>query len=225
MEQESLLPTTGSHLRNLQEATSRYQENVIDAWDYLDSRGLTTATVDMFRLGVVHDPVPGHEKYEGWLSIPYLSAQGETVSMRFRCMQDHKCSEVHGGKYMTLPGDQVRLFGVKALTTIQDALHVTEGEMDAMTLQQCGFPAVGAPGSNTWQERHDVAARGFNAVYVWGDGDKAGREFSQKLYQRLDNVRVVQVPDGSDVNSYFLQYGEEMLRLLVQQADQSYGEG
>lgn len=225
MEREPLLPTTGSHLRSLQAATERYQSGVIDAMDWLDRRRISMETAVTCRLGVVNEPIPGHEKYVGWLSIPYLSAAGEAVSMRFRCLQDHDCRDKGHGKYMTLPGDQVRLYGVKSLTTIEDALHVCEGEIDAMILQQCGLPAVGAPGASTWQERHDVAARGFNAVYAWGDGDAAGREFSLKLYQRLDNVRIVTMPDGQDVNALYLREGEAGVRRLMQEADRAYGEG
>ena len=65
MEREPLLPTTGSHLRSLQAATERYQSGVIDAMDWLDRRRISMETAVTCRLGVVNEPIPGHEKYVG----------------------------------------------------------------------------------------------------------------------------------------------------------------
>lgn len=224
MEQDSLRPLTGSQQRAMSRAVDSYALDVTDALGWLEARGITVESAATYRLGVVREPIPGHERYEGMLCIPYLDAHGNVTQVRFRCLQDHNCKEERHGKYESTPGSDLRLWNIKAFTTSDDVLHVAEGEFDAMILQQLGFNAVGCPGATTWRSRHTVGAKGFNAVYIWGDGDKAGRDqFNASLYQALPNSRIVPVPDGHDITSMFLEGGEEAVLKPYGQAVALYG--
>lgn len=221
-EHEPLLPVTDFALAAMMRATRTYQDSVWLAEDWLAARGLNAEAVSSFRLGVVGDPAPGHERMLGWLSIPYLGADrggGETVlSIRFRCVQDHD-HKVHGGKYMTLPGDQSRLFNVKVLSrTSSPVLHIAEGELDAIVLNQCGFPAVGVPGANNWKAHYARLLSGFETVYLWGDPDDAGKRLNSDLRKALGrSARVVHLVDG-DVNDVFLQGGKAALAKALEGA-------
>ncbi len=59
------------------------------AEDWFESRGFSPETVKEFRLGVVENPLPDHERYEGKLCIPYLDRAGRVLKVRFRCLEDH----------------------------------------------------------------------------------------------------------------------------------------
>jgi hypothetical protein len=52
---------------------------------------------------------------------------------------------------------------------------------------------------------------GFNRIYVWGDPDPAGAEFSTKITNRLPrSARAVQLKTG-DVNHTYLEQGPEAI--------------
>lgn len=177
-------------------------------------------TADTFRLGVVEDPIPEHEQYRGMLCIPYLNPEGRVVQTRFRCLQDHKCSAAtpKHGKYQTALGDKGRMFNTPALMSSSNELHICEGEMDTMILHQAGLTAVGMPGATTWRDHHRVMCAGYEWVFVWGDGDKAGREFSQSVRSSLRGSVIIRVPDGMDANDLYLQGGRDALHDLVDAA-------
>lgn len=67
-----------------------------------------------FRVGVVDQPLPGHEQYRGWLCIPYLTRTGP-VGLKFRCLNDHDCKSVHKERYLIPAGQQQRLYNPAAL--------------------------------------------------------------------------------------------------------------
>lgn len=223
MELDSLRPLTASHQRAMEAAVDQYARNVTVAQEWLAARGIEDASVVTYRLGVVDEPIPGHERYKGMLCIPYLDQFTRVTQVRFRCLQDHDCKERFHGKYETMPGDPSRIWNIGAFASFGDVLHVTEGEFDAMILSQLGFNAVGCPGVSTWKPRHTVGARGFNAVYVWGDGDRAGREFNAQMYQTLPNARLISMPDGHDITSLHQSEGAESVRERFEESHRLYG--
>src|SRR5690606_23570625 len=127
--------------------------------------------------GVVADPVPGHSRFEGWISIPYLRHDGQPLSIRFRCIEDHDHREHGHGKYMSMPGEPARVFNTGAILRATDAIHVTEGEFDAMILESLGLPAIAIPGASGWKPHHPRMLHGFRRVWVWGDPDDPGADF------------------------------------------------
>ena len=217
-EPANLLPLPESDLRMMEHAVARYQGAIGDARSFLEARGITEATAATFRLGVVNDPIPEHERYRGMLCIPYLNPSGRVVQTRFRCLADHKCSEFKHGKYQTVSGDKGRMFNTPALVSDVNELHICEGEMDAIILSQAGFSAVGMPGASTWRDHHRVMCAGYEWVFIWGDGDEAGREFAQSVRSSLRGSVIIRVPDGMDVNDLYLQRGTEGLTGLLEDA-------
>lgn len=160
--------------------------------------------LETFRIGYVDDPLPGHNQYQGMLSIPYLrrsdNGEGMTVSLRFRCVSDHE--HIGHGKYNTVHGDKPRMFNTSALIEYDDYVCVTEGEMDAMSLWLCGIPAVGIPGATAWKPHFEPPFWGYQNVYIFTDGDSAGEAFGQTVMERLNNAKILPCPSGHDVNSW-----------------------
>lgn len=204
-----------------QAATSYQQQLASDtpAQTYLGSRGISAAVASTFRLGVVREPLVGHERYRGRLAIPFVTPSG-VVNFVFRCVYTDcprcKAKPEEGGhpKYLAAIDDRT-MYNVFDLATDSQEIHVTEGELDALTLSQAGFPAVGIGGVDGWKPWYSICLADFADVYVWGDGDKAGRKFSKFLEKEI-KARPVAVPEGEDVNGIWTRRGIAGLNACLQ---------
>lgn len=199
---------TLSQKKSLESAVTHYQRFTGQAEEYLASRGLTLQDVAIHRLGVVDEPLPGHENYKGRLVIPYLTKTG-VVDVRFRAMGE---SDV---KYLGLPGAKTHLYNVLSTFNAQDSIAVCEGEIDTITLNKCGIPAVGVPGVNNWKKHYTRILQDFETVYVFTDGDQPGSDFGKNLARELSTVIVIQMPDGEDVNSVYCKGGPNAIRQRI----------
>lgn len=194
---------SASQKASLARAVQRYKGSIHLAEEYLAKRGLTLADADTYHLGVVAEPLPGHEAYRNRLVIPYLTPTG-VVDIRFRAMGPEE------PKYMGLPGTHTRLYNVVALQEAGDFIAVCEGEIDALTLhRKCGIPAVGVPGANSWKKHYTRILQDFEKVFVFADGDQPGSDFAKTLAKELETIVTLQMPEGEDVNSMYLRNGYE----------------
>lgn len=196
---------SNSQRQFLLQATQEYSQHIHQAADYLATRGLSVDEARKFHLGVVDNPLPGHESYKGKLVIPYLSPSG-VVDLRFR--------SIHGEdpKYIGLPGAKTTMFNAQAVLTADKYICVTEGEIDAITVSvKTVHQAVGIPGANNWKPFYSKILDDFETVIVLADGDNPGLEFGKKISRELGNVNIVQMPDGHDVNSIVIQEGIQFL--------------
>lgn len=189
--------------------TDRYHDALLEdeeTLSYLENRGIGFELAINAALGVVVDPDPAHEQYAGWLAIPYLTPTG-VVAMRFRCPEDHE-HEGHG-KYETTPGDHGYLYNVPVLHLPGDVIGITEGELDAVVSTACGLNAAGVPGATSWKPHWRRLFEDYERVIVLGDGDKAGRQFANKVAGQLDNGVPRPMPEGHDVTSFVLEHGAD----------------
>lgn len=196
--------------RSLERALHSYTANVDRALPYLAGRGIDRAHALSEGLGVVVDPIPGHEHLRGRLAIPYLTAAGP-VNMNFRCIQDHECKNFGHQKYMMLPGHQTNLYHVRSIDAAGEFICVAEGELDTMSANFAGLPTVGVSGSKKWEDWWPFIFQDFIRVYVFQDGDNAGEEFGDKCVSELGAIRVP-MPTGEDVNSMWVKEGSQYLR-------------
>lgn len=202
---------THSQRELLEKAVTHYQKSIGKAQDYLQSRGLSLADAHTVRLGLVEEPLPGHEQFANRLAIPYITPSG-VVDIRFRALGNQE------PKYLGMPGVQTRLYNVNALLTAENYIAVTEGEIDAITLNyKCGIPAIGVPGANSWKRHYNRILQDFERVYIFADGDQPGSEFARKVAQEVQNVTIINMEDGQDVNSSYLLYGPEYFLQKVKQ--------
>jgi len=194
---------TSSQRESLEKAVGHYQQSIGLAEEYLASRGLSLTDADTVRLGYVAEPLPGHEQFTGRLSIPYITPSG-VVDIRFRSVGPQE------PKYMGMPGTQTRLYNVNALLTAENYIAVTEGEIDAITLNyKCGIPAIGVPGANNWKRHYSRLLQDFEKVFIFADGDQPGQDFAKKVSQEVSGVTVINMSEGHDVNSTYLINGAE----------------
>ncbi len=195
----------------LESACQQYQEDLAEspeAGEYLSlTRGLSPDSVTSFRLGLVSNPLPGHEQYRGKLVIPYLTPSGVTT-VRFRRLGDGE-----GAKYLSVPGDEPRIFNPAALTTESHGIAICEGEFDAITAHQCGVPSIGIAGVSGWRSYFRRCFKGYRNIYILADNDDKGQglEFADKVSAQLDNAKTILMPNGMDVNSFVLSAGPQAL--------------
>ena len=196
---------SNSQRQFLLQATTEYAKQIHLATDYLRTRNLSVEEVQTFHLGVVKEPLPGHEQYINRLAIPYLTPSG-VVDIRFRTMHDQD------PKYMGMPGAKTTMFNAQSVLTADNYICVTEGEIDCITIStKTNHPAVGIPGANNWKPYYAKILDDFETVIILADGDSAGLEFGKKISRELSNVNIVQMPEGHDVNSIVIQEGAEWI--------------
>jgi len=194
----------------LEKSTLRYMNHLDEAAEYLEGRGLLEVARSS-GLGVVRDPVPGHERYEGRLAIPYLTNAGP-VNMSFRCLESHSCKTVaYHGKYEFMKGYGTTLYGVQAMEDADEWIAITEGELDALTLKVVGVPAIGVSGAEKWEDCWDLVLSDFSRVYAYTDGDSAAEDLWKSVARSHDQAIRVRMPDGEDVNSVYVKHGAEPL--------------
>jgi DNA primase len=184
-------------------ATHNYAGSISLAHDYLASRGIPIEVARLAQLGVVAEPEVGHEQYSGRLSIPYITKTG-VVDLRFRSL-----NPAVEPKYMGLTGAETKMYNVLDVERAGDFIGVCEGEIDTLTISRCvGIPCVGVPGANSWKKHYTRLLADFERVFVFADGDQPGTEFARSLARELP-VTIIQLPEGHDVNSMFVQEGAE----------------
>jgi DNA primase len=185
----------------LGKAAAGYAENIYQAEDYLKSRGIPLEVARLASLGVVAEPETGHEAFKGRLSIPYITKTG-VVDLRFRSL-----NPAVEPKYMGMTGAETKMYNVLDVERANDFIGVCEGELDTLTLSACiGIPCIGVPGANSWKKHYTRLLADFERVFVFADGDQPGTEFARSLARELP-VTIIQLPDGHDVNSMFVQEG------------------
>lgn len=206
----------------LEEATARYHRAVkgngaVEAFLTKRFGHRWQDSARFFRLGVVDDPLPGHEQYRGMLAIPYEAPYG-VVAIKFRCLQDHDCKTVHKTRYLIPQGQGQRLYHTADLFRNEHYLAIAEGEIDTMTSHLAGIPTVGAPGATSWKPEFTRMIRGYKAVYVYADNDDDGtglEKFAEPLAGMIENARIILMPKGHDVNSFVQEHGYNELKELI----------
>lgn len=221
-----------SSKRSLAKTSLRYHNNLLDpsyeqAFTYLhEERGLSPETIDEYKLGVVGNSDEDHEALAGYISIPFLTPTSRTdralnyTDLRFRRGPDLPDTKP---KYRTLPGRPPRLFSTTTLANPSEYVAIVEGEIDCMTLNQCGIPAVGVSGVSAWKDHYRNIFSGFERVIVVADNDEpkegeslgVGEKFAEEVAKNVPNPKVVVVPEGGDANGFYLLNGAVELRHLL----------
>ena len=167
-------------------------------------------------LGTVVDPVEGHREYEGWLSIPYITAMGHCVAVKFRRIDDGK------PKYGQPLGQKAHPYNVTDILTLSPFIVICEGELDAVVLSGIvKIPAVGIPGVAAWKPHFVKLFTGYDTVFVIGDNDikedgtNPGAEFAKRVAQEVSNSTIVTLPPSMDINDFYLAKGLDATKALL----------
>ena len=204
---------SGAQRASLDQAVATYEGQVDpETVSYLQARGFNEQAARGAHLGVVGDPLPGHDQFTGRLVIPYMTPAG-CVGLKFRDMTNHAKT-----KYMGLPGQHPRLFNVRAFHAGTDHIAIVEGELDALILHDMvGVPAVGVPGASTWLPHMPRCFADYDRVFVICDNDTSneqnpGQRLAKKIAEDIRGCSVIQPPDDCDVGDWFLREGAAAIR-------------
>jgi DNA primase len=203
--------------KSLLKAVVQYADSISDrALGYLAGRGISEEVAARYQLGTVTEPIEGHQMYEGWISIPYMTALGLCAGVKFRRLDDGK------PKYGAPIGQKSHLYNVTATMSATKSIVVCEGEFDAIVMDALvGVPAVGVPGVAAWKPYYAKLFSGFDTIYVLGDNDlkedgsNPGMEFSRRVAGEVLNSQIVQLPPGMDITDYYLANGKDATANLV----------
>jgi len=147
--------------------------------EYLHGRGLTDDTIAAFRVAASPD--------DDEIVFPFLRGS-ELVNVKYL-----KLERLNGKKVVRQEKDaEPCLFGWQAIPDRARSVVLTEGEIDAMTWHQMGFPALSAwsgAGNLQWVENEwDRLAR-FDRIYVAFDADEAGEAGANAVVARIGRAR------------------------------------
>lgn len=217
-------PSAGERYRILDEAAAlgeRWLQHDDDTLLYLlNERGLSVETILARRIGRVRKrqslagsiqakaedmagtglvfrdgPRAGQDFFYDHILIPYIS-RGHVVQMR---------GKVPGGKYMTGPGEGVRLYGTDSLDDAEDVV-ITEGEFDTMVLQQNletaaldrarRIAVVGLAGTGAMPANLEDYFSEARRVFIGLDPDDPGKRAAVKLKEMLGaRARILELPE------------------------------
>ena len=201
----------------LLEAAQRYAQAISpEALAVLDARGISEVVAAKFQIGTITEPINGHEMYEGWISIPYITASGSCVGFKFRRLDEGK------PKYGSPTGQKAHLYNVSDVTIMKPYIVICEGELDTVVVSGVlDIPAVGVPGVAAWKPHFPKLFGGYETVYIVGDNDvkedgsNPGAEFSKRVANEVMNSTIVTLPPNMDINDYYLAYGADLTRKLL----------
>lgn len=199
--------------RFLGRATEEYHKTLKDDAEglaYLRDRGISSEAADYFQLGIVREPLPGHENFLNRLSFPYLTPTGVTT-IRFRVLGDPG----EKSKFLSISGDTARIYNTRALLKARE-IYICEGETDVIAAYQAERPAVGLPGVTSWAKSARIFSRIFanRRVTVLADNDDHGEgmQYAQDIYKSLGGCGIILMPKGHDVSSLVRAQGAQALR-------------
>lgn len=172
--------------------------------EYLQGRALSDEFIRKYHLGYTGEA----ERYGNSISLPVLDARGRVRAMRFRRLDGKP-------KYTQVRGERPHLFNVSSVKHY--IVYVTEGEFDAILMEQLGFNAVGVPGANSFRDDWRWLFIG-NDVRIVFDGDAPGLEAARKLEALLvkvaDNTAVVELPAEHDISSLYTEDPKALYEVL-----------
>jgi len=178
-------PKPPEALRDNQHFIETWHKNLLMdevACDWLvKARGIPLEAAARFRLGL------RMRNGERWLVVPYFS-DGDAVLLKYRSMEGRKRFERQAG----CPSP---LYNLDSLDDEYERVYVTEGELDAVSMEAMGFtPAVSLPaGAGLITGEHAEALERFNSIYVVTDQDRQGNEAADKIAKRLGSFRCMRV--------------------------------
>jgi hypothetical protein len=159
-----------------------------------ETRGISLETVKVFKVGLQIDKSGGR-----WLCIPHYE-KGKLINIKFRALfpTDKRFKRVTACRSILFNSD----------TIDGQELFICEGEIDTLTLIDQGIKnVVGLTcGAGTFEPEWIDQLQAVKKIYLVYDPDEAGQKGAREAARRLGYDRCFNVilPDGLDVNEYFL---------------------
>ncbi len=157
------------------------------------------------------------------LTIPIHDARGRLVAFGGRAFGDEKPKYMNTRETLLFHKGET-LFGMhRAKGVMRDGAVVVEGYFDVLQLHQQGLHAAVAPLGTALTEDHLRSILRFTKrLVLCFDGDAAGRRaFEKSLRLALPlgfDVRLLELPEGEDPDTWCLRIGSDAFRELIRRA-------
>jgi len=203
---------------NFANLVERYHHAIFEsknAQKYLLKRGFNEEDVKNFKFGFTH------RFNQDWLVIPSFE-KGVPVLIKYRKLPPDTNTEL--AKYIREKDSKSVLWNCDALDEYEEII-VVEGELDAATLKRNGYDnVVGATGGagTLLPEWYDKLIN-IQKITLIMDSDSAGQTAAREVWStRLGGAKCwnVLLPEGYDINKYFLEHTKEEFNVLLSKASQ-----
>ena len=169
-------------------------------WKYLTAeRKLDAGKLAEYSVGETAEGDAYSFAYKWW---PPAVPPGKGAKPRFEFVKVVKVARLNGKKeeWREPTGGKNILFGILAIPESATELVIAEGEIDAITWAQYGFPAVSVPGGAGYVGWLDTCwewLQRFKKIHVSFDEDRAGRAKVVEVVQRLGLARadLIRLPE------------------------------
>lgn len=190
-------------------------------YEWLNGRGISNETADLYRLFAKRHFFPATGKEEDAVAFPYFDDDGKIVSAKIRSL---------GSKAFSCWQSPLSFFGIEQVKIGED-LIIVEGEMDVLAFREAGISAVSVPngapmkvsdGRISPEEdkkfRFLWAAKDYlekaKRVIIAVDADGPGEALAEEIARRVGKDkcwRIAWPTNSKDSNDVLLKHGKQAL--------------
>lgn len=216
--------------RNIIEVTQEDQTPLnIDQIKFLESRGISKETAERCNVRNTTVYLKQRKTRVDCISFNYRNTDGSRA-VKYR----------DGRKNFSQRGSANSLWRIEEYNNWKD-LVITEGELDALSIEEAGIPAVSVPNGavnklTKYDPSKEDAMSSKKFSYLWNskeiiesvdriilatDNDKPGELLSEEISRRVGKAKcwMVSYPSGcKDPNDVLIKYGPDTLKRCVEDA-------
>lgn len=180
--------------------------------EYFKSRGIEKDTLDFFRVkqSVINFARKGEpENKKKAIVFPHYDEYNTLVHEGYRSIskdikQSYQTKSIPYGMWFCNPSERI-IF--------------VEGQIDAMTLWQCGFKNVlsvpgGASNFKFIENSYDFLSEAEDLV-LWADNDESGLKLAAVMKSKYNNLKVIHHDKYKDANELYQNEGVEAVRTFL----------
>ena len=217
---------SGATMEEAKDYTAQYTEwaNHLAETDYLTNRGISEDLQITFNIGFC----------KGWKNpkAPNAPASDRVIiptseyGYLARDIRPAEALNETERKYSKLKVGKAGIFNLQALSTYQEPVFIVEGEIDAMSIIQSGYPAIGLGSINYTRILLDYLKQTQTKpqFIICLDNDTRGQDASKKLKADLDGLGIESVeynicPEYKDANEALVKNPQALKNKLAEAVD------
>lgn len=184
---------------------------------YLASRNVELNTAFRFELGYENNRITIlHDR----LLFPIRNVYGDFLAWQGRALDPTVTPKYWHQSFVKTDHLYGLYENLSEIITL-DQVYIVEGNIDVLTMWQCGYPAVALMGSTLSDTQCLLLRRYCSRFVLCVDNDPAGEKAAQIAFQGLTNVGMVgysayTVEGIKDVTEAYAKRGADLVRRMMQ---------